>query len=396
MQRGRKVLILSADYGAGHRQAARAVQEQIERLVPRHEVLISNVLELAYPRASGWTRRLYLKSFTWYPSLYGWTYYKTQEMENGKWVKQLFNRVGVREMRELLRKTAPDVVLSTFPMLTGMMSRLRRKGESDVPFYTVVTDYGFHSCWIAPCVDGYFVATEDLRGEFVKRGVAPDRVFVTGIPIRPVFADTVSPQLIREKYGLDPGRPVVLLLAGAYGVTKEIADICAELRPIASRVQLIFICGKNGELARRLRRQTAAWEGTVRVLGYSDKIHEWMRIADLVVTKPGGLTVSEAIWAECPMLFYRPVPGQEKENADYLSRKGAALSAETPREAAQTLAALLAEPDLLRAMRKNIKASLKPSEFAADAIVKRLFGMQTAEEVAPFPREHPLEIAVQR
>ena len=226
----------------------------------------------------------------------------------------------------------------------------------------VVTDADVHRLWIHPGVDRYFVARDEAAALLTAVGVEPGTVEVTGIPIDPRFSERADRGALRRKHGLPDG-PVVLLLAGCFGVG-PVQELAARLEQARRPAHFAVVAGRNEALRGALA--SAAGPRTT-VLGFTREIHEWMAAVDLLVTKPGGLTTSEALARGLPMLLVNPIPGQEERNADALLESGAAAKASSPQVLAWKVDALLGDAAQLEAMRSACLRSARPHAAAAVA-----------------------------
>jgi processive 1,2-diacylglycerol beta-glucosyltransferase len=185
---------------------------------------------------------------------------------------------------------------------------------------SVVTDFEAHALWMAECVDLYCVAAESTGARLLARGAKPGSVAATGIPIASRFSQAVDPKAVRRAMGIREDFPVILVLSGGFGMG-PIAEMMTQIDKAPAEFQVIAVAGRNEEL----RRELAALEcrHPVRVLGFANNVHELMAISSLVVTKPGGLTTSEALAMGKPLLIVNPIPGQEAANSDFLLEHGA-------------------------------------------------------------------------
>jgi len=184
LQRKPKILILYAMFGDGHFQVASALKEQF-RSEGRCEAVAVDIFAESHPALNALFRGLYRLSAAYFPRLYGWSYSWTRGMSPNGLFAVWLHSFGAGRLRTVLRREKPDAVVHTFPFLA--LFRLRRRSGMELPGFTVVTDYELHNRWLHPDTDGYFVATEELRRELAFRGTRPDRVSVTGIPLRPDF-----------------------------------------------------------------------------------------------------------------------------------------------------------------------------------------------------------------
>jgi processive 1,2-diacylglycerol beta-glucosyltransferase len=367
-----KVLIFSASYGEGHQQAAVAVRDALWQRSPGARIHIVDYLRTVHPVLNQVTKYCYLKSVQIAPALWGLFYKGTSQISPSSLIQRQLNSLGLELMERELTRWRPDVVVSTFPTPAGVVSSLKTKGRVEVPLVTVITDHTVHSQWIHPATDLYCVGSTDVEQGLLARGVPADRIRVTGIPVRPVFALPQDPVKLRHKYGLSSDAPVVLVMGGAYGVMSDIDEICEELFLYPHRVQVLVVCGRNERMRVRLRALAREAVHPVRIFGFVEHIHELMALADLMITKAGGLTISEALAMRLPMLVYRPIPGQEEANARFLTRAGVAVYAKTRRDvSAQLYDLLVRHPERREEMRERMMhvRRLHAADEVADAVL---------------------------
>ena len=186
---------------------------------------------------------------------------------------------------------------------------------------SVVTDFEAHALWMDACVDLYCVAAEETKARLVARGAAPEDVVVTGIPISARFSAKLNPKAVRKSLGLRDDLPVLLVPSGGFGMG-PVGEILAELDKVERPFQSVVVTGRNEELRRELAAQDR--KHPTHVLGFATNMHELMAVADLIITKPGGLTSSEALAMGKPLFILNPIPGQEAANSDFLLEHGAA------------------------------------------------------------------------
>lgn len=349
------VLILSAGYGDGHVQVSRALQKKFFDQGVQN-VRITDLFHEAHPLFNAITRYLYIKSFTVAPSLYGWCYYRTQQMRHDTVLSKWFNSFGLGKLREIIKAAKPDIVINTFPML--VMPVFREITGTIIPTFTVITDFVLHQRWIHSEIDKYYVATEDLKKKMVEMGVPPERIQVSGIPLRDAFEKPLNTVSVQQKYALDPSKKTVLVMAGAYGVLQNLKEVCRTLLS-HDHLQILLVCGKNDKLKQEMDNCFAR-DSNVHVFGFVENVHELMGIASCIVTKAGGITLSEALHCNLPTLLFQPAPGQEKENADYLAEKGAAIITHRSDELAEQIQQLLSDEQRLFAMREIIGSLRQP------------------------------------
>lgn len=366
-----KILILTGNYGDGHIQVAQAIHEAIQIRFPSLEPVIFDFMEWVHPYSNHVSRFLYLQGVKKFPQLYGYIYQKTRRMNTfSKMMKTIFSS-GIGRMVKLIEEVEPTVVVSTFPLAAAVMSKLKSYGLTDVPTVTTITDHTDHSCWIYPCTDQYIVGSRSVRDSLIDLGVEENRIADTGIPIRQQFSQSLQRDEIFAKYGLDPHLPTVLVMGGGCGLIGDGSSTLQELDALPQPIQLIIVCGHNEKLRMELEGNLKDSKHRIHLTGYINYVHELMAISDLMITKPGGVTTFEAIAMELPMLLYKPIPGQEQDNAKFLIRSGVAIQAETDRDLTDHLSKLLSNRELLLQMRENSKQfHPKESAFASVEIIK--------------------------
>ncbi|MDI3280151.1 MAG: glycosyltransferase [Bacillota bacterium] len=377
------ILILWAYYGEGHRQASLALAKALGEARPELAVETLDYMEAISPLFSRVTRLSYLETIKVAPFLYGYYYRATGYISTDSFLQQRLNRIGCGKILQVLQKLAPRVVISTYPTSSGAISELKRAGLLDLPLVTVITDHAVHSQWIAPGTDLYLVASQRVRRGLIRRGVPAERIAVTGIPIDPKFNQGLDQGAMREKYGLRPDWPVVLVMSGAYGVLGGVPEICRLLASFDQPVQALVVAGRDLRLRSRVEAIAARASVPMRVFGYVEEVEELMAAADLLITKAGGLTTSEALAMSLPMIIYRPIPGQEEENTRFLVHAGAAVRARNIKELSQHLHRLLTDEGARAEMKQRARAAARP-EAAREAarLILDLYGGRAEERDA--------------
>lgn len=361
-----RVLILSASYGEGHQQAALAIRDALLEVDRDMDVRIMDYLRTVHPVLNSVARYCYLKSVRFAPALYGLFYRGTSRIAPSSLLQRRLNHLGFEDLLEFLAEYNPDIVVSTFPTPAGVMSLLKERRLTSIRSATIITDHAIHSQWIHAGTDHYFVGSEHVRIGLIRRGVPENRISITGIPIRPAFLATRNRAEIRARLGLEDDLSTLLVMGGAYGVLSDIEQICAELFQSRTRVQIIVVCGRNDKLREAIEDLSKSARNPVWVFGFTREVHELMAVSDLVITKAGGLTISEALAMELPMILYRPIPGQEVQNAVFLVKSRVAVLARTRRQVVEHTERLLQDGAVrLHKMRVNAN-TIRRSTAAAD------------------------------
>jgi processive 1,2-diacylglycerol beta-glucosyltransferase len=310
-----KILIFYASYGEGHIQVSKALINSFKEKGIKHIKMIDLLAE-AHPKLDALSRFFYLKSTSYWPQLYGWSYYRTYNMQHDQLIGKWLNSLCIPKLEAIIQREKPDAVINTFPMLS--MSELRKKIGLFIPTFTVLTDYILHSRWLHPGTDKYFVATEDLKKTMIQKGIKSEQITVSGIPVRKVFQQHFDLKVIAKKYDLDPQKKNVLIMANAYSGMSNLKKMISAL--LLEDVQILFVCGNDKGLRTKLET-LFEHEAKVKIMGFVDQIQELMAISSCIITKAGGITLTEAIVLQLPILVFRPLPGQELENALYLAEK---------------------------------------------------------------------------
>jgi processive 1,2-diacylglycerol beta-glucosyltransferase len=260
-----------------------------------------------------------------------------------------------------LKEFRPDAVLCTHYLPLETLSWLRQRKDGLRPLVvSIVTDFEAHALWMEPCVDLYCVATEETKARLVARGAAAEKVVATGIPISAKFAAKTDVKAVRKALGLRDDLPVLLALGGGFGMG-PLAKILAELDRVEQIFQTVVVTGRNEELRRELASQDR--KHPTRVLGYASNMHELMAVADLIISKPGGLTSSEVLAMGKPLFIVSPIPGQEAANSDFLLERGAAAKANRVEDLPFRLGQLLGTKKLTQ-MARAAKALGRPHAAA--------------------------------
>jgi processive 1,2-diacylglycerol beta-glucosyltransferase len=371
-----RILIAAVTAGAGHLQAAVAMEEAWQVLRPKDEVRRVDVLDFASKPFRKTYASGYMKLAAHLPELYELLFNKTDSPALMRRLTR-FRRVAARASGEgflrLVKKYAPQAVICTHFLPTELLGNLRQKpGAIALPkVITVVTDFEAHALWMEPGVDLYCVAAPETKARLVARGLPEDKVVVTGIPVSQRFSAIINPAEVRRRMGLRDDLPILLVLGGGFGVG-PVAEILQSLDKYGEPVQVVVVCGRN----KALRRDLAILNQRhpTHVLGFVANMQDLMAAASLILTKPGGLTTSEALALGKPLLIISPIPGQETANSDFLLEHGAAAKINRIEDLPFKLSQFFGS-DKLAVMAKKAQALGRPTA-AADicAEIARRFG----------------------
>lgn len=323
-----RILIATVTAGGGHNAAAAALEEAWRALRPDDAVDRVDLLKFFSPLHKRIYADGYVKFVEHAPELWGMLFSKTDNPKIvnrfSKW-SRAFPSASRSKFKKHLQAFKPDAVLCTHFLPHELLGLLRKSAKTPQPFVTtVVTDFEAHALWMDPCVDLFCVAADETKARLVARGIPAEKIVVTGIPISAKFSSRPDPKSVRKAYGLRDDLPVMLVLGGGFGMG-PVAEILAELDKAAGHFQTVVVAGRNEKLRRELGARDHIHP--THVLGFSSNMHELMAIADLIITKPGGLTTSEALAMGKPLFILNPIPGQEAANSDFLLERGAAAKA---------------------------------------------------------------------
>lgn len=368
-----RILVLSASVGAGHLRAAQAVELALREVVPAATVRNVDILELTNAPFRRLYGKFYLDLVNKAPHVLGYFYdLMDQPSRSGKnrtdRLRLAIEKLNLGKFIQLVKEESWDLVINTHFLPAEIIASLRRKGELSLPQTTATTDFETHRLWVNQPCDRYFTATEEGARYLQHWGIPERDILVTGIPIHPVFAKPKDRNDCLARHGLAGDRPILLQLSGGFGVG-PIAKLYRALLDVARPVELVTIAGRNEAVKKELEAIEVPPRHRTKILGFTDQIDELMAVADVAVSKPGGLTTSETLARGAVMAIVNPIPGQESRNSDYLLENGAAIKVNNIGTLAYKLDALLTEPARLAQLKSNVARLARPR--AAYDVVER-------------------------
>ncbi|HUY12519.1 MAG TPA: glycosyltransferase [Terriglobia bacterium] len=366
----KRVQILTLSVGAGHVRASAVVRSALEDGREELDVRLVDALEGAKP---------------WFHWLYVHPYWLMLRYRRGLW-RRLYERREKRRHRStaphwvfrrgcsrVLRDLAafsPNLLIVTEIGAAEIASLGKREGWYSGPVLAVTTDFNSEPPWVQPEIDFYCVASDSAKQQLIGWGVSPNRILNCGVPVDPVFALPFDRQEILQSLGLSPRRPVVLVMGGGMGPW-PIDSIVEHLENCNQPLQVVAIAGRD----RRMRSRLDSLRGKLALdlfpFGWTDRIPELMAAADLLITKPGGLTASEALAAGLPMVLTHPIPGPEERNMEYLVRNGVAVQVEQNQDIPGVVSSLIAQPLRLQDIARRARDLSRPDAAHAVAQVAR-------------------------
>ena len=311
------------------------------------------------------------------PQMYRYVYDRAERATEVGPFRTWAHQFTAGNLRALIAKERPDLVVCTHAFPCGAMAEYKRLYADAPPVVGILTDFAVHAFWIHGVVDGYTVANEATRDVMIARGIAPERVAASGIPVRREFAcEPRCRATLRERLGLPPDRHVVLLMAGGVGIG-PLERMMHALDDVELPIVAVVISGRNARTERRVLAAAQAVKYPVRALPFVENVFDYMHAADALVTKPGGLTAAEALVARVPMVLYKPLPGQEERNARVLCDAGAAARARKVADLLPTLRSVLCTPGKREQMMAAAERLAKPGAAGeAASLIARLIRLR--------------------
>jgi processive 1,2-diacylglycerol beta-glucosyltransferase len=348
----KRILLLSEGFGSGHTQAAHAISVGLRRHSPSVRTRVIELGAFQHPTIAPWIFSAYRKTITSSPQLFGKLYKSKYKKELNRFTSMALHRIFYNATEEIIEQLQPDMIVCTHMFPSIVVSRLKR-GGLHIPLITVITDYDAHGTWVGSEVDHYLVSTPEVKEKLMNKGVCPEIISVTGMPVHPDFWKPMEREPLLTEFGL-LDMPTVLFMGGGWGLIKE-DELMFRASEFRDRVQMIFCLGNNGKLREQMAGDPRLIHPNIRLLGYTKEIDKLMDVSDLLVTKPGGMTCSEGLAKGIPMLFYNPIPGQEEENAQYFIDNGYGTLLKSPEDIDVWLKKLIREHDSFLAKRKVLR-----------------------------------------
>jgi processive 1,2-diacylglycerol beta-glucosyltransferase len=370
MTRPKRIAILTFSFGAGHVRAAEVIQRALLDGGDNVEVRSLDVVDLA----RRWFRWLYVDSYWWMlrhaPGVWRRLFERRQRKVHRATAPQWVFRRGCAEVLRQLKAFAPHLVIATEIGAAEIVAVGKREGYYSSPILAVQTDFQTEPPWVQREIDVYGVGSEEAKAQLISWGVSPNRVVLSGIPIDPAFGLAFDKAEVSRALGLDPRRPIVLVMGGGMGPV-PLDEIIENLERCGLPLQVLAVSGHDRAVKARLQALRGRIALDLHVFGWSDNIPELMSAADLLVTKPGGVTIAEATAVGLPMLLTHPIPGPEERHVRYLEQSGAALRARSPQEIPRLAYELLSRPEKLTEMARCAHELARPDAAHAIAHVAR-------------------------
>ena len=363
------IMVLSAAAGAGHISAAEALASAFRAKGVQTEHI--EVLRYTNPIFRKIYSDLYRELCNKQPDVLGWVYKTLDRPWQYQKRRLALDRLSTGPLVKLLLKEKPGIALCTHFLPAEILVYLKKKKKIDMPIGVVITDYDAHAMWLYRDVDWYFVARDETKAYLTALGIPSETIFVTGIPINPIFENEKSKRETRIQLGLDLNKTTLLVSAGGFGVG-PIESLIRAIQSVKHPIQIVVICGKNETLEHKLSNFKDIIH-PMKVIGFTKEMDTWMTASDILIGKAGGLTSSEAFARGLILVIVNPIPGQEERNSDHFLEEGVAIKCNNILTLSYKIDNLLADKERFSKMQQNIKRFARSS--AASEIVSIVFGV---------------------
>ncbi|NMB15134.1 MAG: hypothetical protein GX985_07795 [Gallicola sp.] len=342
----KKALIFSLSTGGGHNTAARNLKEIFTD--SDYEVVIVDTMNKISPKLDRTINKGYETLANKVPSSWGALYQLSNKKKISKGLFSTLAKVSRKTIIEILHRERPDIILGTHPFVVSFIASMKKEGIIRLPFISVVTDFVAHDLYLHDYVDAYIVGSDFTKIKMVEKGIHPDRVHSCGIPISKIFTIRKDPPSF-ETFK-------ILVMAGSVGFN-YIIHIVDALLSIDRPIHIRALCGRNDKIKGKMKRRFAKdiQEGRLELFSYTDDVASLMDDSHCVLTKPGGLSVTEALNKNLPLLLPHYVPGQEKENVEFLLSNHLAFYARTPKETKKIMEEIMDSPEVLDTVKDNME-----------------------------------------
>lgn len=366
----KKILVFYGSYGGGHLSAAKSISSELEQTYGKDvEVKIVDCIEYINKYLNKVSTEAYKELAKKAPWAWKQVY---KQSKNGalSHISTATNKLMSVKLNSLLQEFKPDLIISTHPFSTQMCAVLKKRDKITCKLATILTDYHIHPQWLVlyEYVDYFFVSNNQMKTDMIAEGVEENKIFVTGIPVSNRFSEEFDDEEIYKEFDLNPEKPVLLFFAGGeFGLGRNTTYMVLKaLIRLFRDLQVIAISGKNKKMNKKFNELVESTNSSnrVKILEYTNKVPELMHIAFGVITKPGGLTITESLVSQLPILVINPIPGQEEENAEFLVDNGVAVWLKKGDSIARTLKNLSRDVEKLRNMKQNAASLAKPKATA--------------------------------
>jgi len=376
MNNKKEIIILYSTAGMGHKKAAIALLDAFKCHEPEIEAKIIDVMDYA----NAIYRFLYLNFYVFMMSRAKWLWAALYYFSNNPVVDRITRGIrqwtdfhGLPGLGKMLLKKNPDMIVATHFILPSIAGILRKNKNFKSKMFAVVTDYGPHSYWLSDHIDGFFVGSDSASLEFVARGIPSQKINATGIPVVSSFCENFDKDHISALHGLDKKKKTIFLMSGGFGVG-PIGKMLLSLNLCGPDIQVITVCGHNKKVRDDIQTLKKRLNYPVILFGFTEKVAELMSVSDIMITKAGGISVTEALAARLPMILFASIPGQETWNERFLIKNEAAERAEKIDDIPHIVNRMLLSHDAYESFKAGIDQIRRPgaAQQIVDILLKKI------------------------
>jgi len=344
---------------SGHHSATLAIEKAVRIIAPETQIMNINAFRYTNPISEKVVNHIYTTVIKRTPKLWDMIYDNPKVKKRLDKIKNAIHKMNTPKLAKLFKKFTPDIVICTQAFPCGMVADYKKANNSNIKLIAVLTDFVPHAYWIYDTVDYYITPSDEVSNRLISKGVPASKVKSMGIPFDPKFNVPVDKNKIYQKLRLDPKKNTVLIMGGGQGLG-PIKTIVKSLEKVKTDFQEVIVTGTNRKLYRSLKKKTKTYKKRIHLLRYVDYVNELMSISQVIVTKPGGITTSEALSKKLPMLILKPIPGQEENNTLFLTSRKAAVRITKPKEITHLVEDLFSDENKLKAMSEAAGRLSKP------------------------------------
>ena len=356
----KNILLLYITEVSGHHSASLAIEKSLKILSPNLRILNLNAFHYTNPISEKIVNRIYTTVIKRTPKIWDYVYDNLKVKKSIDKFQDTIHKLNSPKLKRLFDQFQPDIIVCTQAYPCGMVAEFKKAYQSKIPLIGVLTDYVPHSYWLYDNVDYYICPSREIGQRLIKKGIPGHKIKALGIPFDPDFTVVVNKTAILEKLNFTSGTKTVLIMGGGQGLG-PIKTIVNSLDKVKSDFQEIIVTGTNKKLYKSLKKNLKKYKKKICLRDYAYNINELMSISDLIITKPGGITISEALSKKLPMLIIKPIPGQETNNTVYLTEQKAAINIDNPKEINLIVEDLLTNPEKLKRISESCGRIAKPA-----------------------------------
>jgi len=344
---------------SGHHHASLAIESAFHKTCDNLEILNVNSFNYTNPILEKIINKAYMSIIRRTPEIWGYLYDNPKVIKKTQILREAIHKYNSQKMENLLDGFRPHAVICTQAFPCGIIADCKKRGPHNLLLAGALTDYAPHYYWMYDNVDLYFVPSRETGDKLISNGISADKVRVTGIPIDPKFNNPIDGARVRDSLGLSQAAPVILIMGGSQGIG-PVMEIVKILSGLKTELQIVAVAGGNKKLYRMLKKRQKRLAKKMIIFPYTENIEELMEISSLIITKPGGITISESLAKGLPVLIVKPIPGQEQMNTDHLLKHKVAIKIDNLSDVGVFVTELFSHPESLKNMRSRARALSRP------------------------------------